>query len=281
MDSREVVRSLVNNVLESKYGAAGILAARGQSAAQRLARQQQAQAKRLPPGTNLGKMFGINVQQPTPVGTVGAQQAKQTLAGTGLNKRMVKAGSQYLKTQNPPLQNLQAGAKHKGHPSNKPSWVSKGTKALAKQATSFDSPIGFGVALAASALVPGGGEFVRTAQKVISSFRGSLPHRSRRHRESINEDTSQSGTTGAMLYGYHKGFWTVNSGPNQPTVSVPTHQVYSKDGETIIIGKAGMRGKIVKTKKGPAFHATDDGGPVSSPVGGVPLTVGVNYSSRT
>ena len=39
----------------------------------------------------------------------------------------------------------------------------------------------------------------------------------------ILEDTSQSGVSGAMLFGYHKGFWKVNSGPNQPTVSIPSH----------------------------------------------------------
>jgi hypothetical protein len=97
----------------------------------------------------------------------------------------------------------------------------------------------------------------------------------------VLEDTSQSGTTGAMLYGYHTGFWTTNSGPNQPTFSIPSHQVYGHDGVTKIIGQPGMKGRVVKTKKGHAFHSTDDGGPVSNPVGGTPQTIGVDYSSRT
>jgi hypothetical protein len=96
----------------------------------------------------------------------------------------------------------------------------------------------------------------------------------------VKEDTSQSGVPGAMLFGYHKGFWTVNSGPNQPTVSIPSHQVYGQDGVTKIVGKPGMRGRIVKTKNGHAFKSDDSGGPVSNPVGGTPQTIGVNYTSR-
>jgi hypothetical protein len=96
----------------------------------------------------------------------------------------------------------------------------------------------------------------------------------------ILEDTSQSGATGAMLYGYHKGFWTVNAGPNQPTVNIPSHQVYGHDGVTKIIGKPGLKGRVVKTKKGNAFHSNGDGGPVANPVGGAAQTIGVDYTSR-
>ena len=93
----------------------------------------------------------------------------------------------------------------------------------------------------------------------------------------ILEDTSQSGVSGALLFGYHKGFWKVSQGPNQPTVSIPSHQVYGHDGVTKIIGKPGLRGRIVKTKNGHAFKKDGDGGPVSNPVGGTPLTIGVDY----
>jgi hypothetical protein len=92
----------------------------------------------------------------------------------------------------------------------------------------------------------------------------------------VKEDTSQS--TWGTLYGYHKGFWSVQQGPNQPTVSIPTHQVYGYDGITKVVGKPGMRGKVVNTKKGPTFHS-DDGGPVANPSGGQPLTIGVDYST--
>jgi hypothetical protein len=92
----------------------------------------------------------------------------------------------------------------------------------------------------------------------------------------VLEDTSQSSS--GTLYGYHKGFWTVNSGPNQPTVSIPNHQVYGRDGVTMIVGRPGMKGRIVKTKQGPAFHTDDSGGPVSNPV--TKLTIGVDYTTR-
>jgi hypothetical protein len=96
----------------------------------------------------------------------------------------------------------------------------------------------------------------------------------------VLEDTSQSGQIGAYLYGYHSGFWKVQQGPNQPTAMIPSHQVYGHDGVTKIIGKPGLKGRVVKTKKGNAFHSDDSGGPVSNPVGGTPHTVGVDYTSR-
>jgi hypothetical protein len=62
---------------------------------------------------------------------------------------------------------------------------------------------------------------------------------------------------------------------------IPSHQVYGHDGVTKIIGKPGLKGRVVKTKKGNAFHSDDSGGPVAAPVGGVPLVLGVDYQSRT
>ena len=269
MSPKEIIRSLVDGVLESRRGAAGILAAQGKASAQ----QQQQQAKHLPLlGTNLSKMFGINVQQPTPGTTAGVpqQQAKQTLATIGLSKRMVRSASQYLQKQqpsNPPLQSLQANAPHKGRtPSNKPSWMGKTAKAIGRSALSGHSPLGLATLAGADAILPGSGILVRAVQQHFGDSK------------EVKEDTSQSGVSGATLYGYHKGFWTVNAGPNQPTVSIPNHRVYGKDGETIIIGKSGMKGKVVKTKKGNSFHSTDDGGPVANPVG--KTVIGADYTSR-
>jgi hypothetical protein len=116
-------------------------------------------------------------------------------------------------------------------------------------------------------------EIVRSlVDDLIESRRGPT------YGDQMIEDTSQSGHIGARLTGYHHGFWTVNSGPNQPTVSIPSHQVYGQDGVTKVVGKPGMKGRIVKGKKGPAFHSTDDGGPVANPAGSK-LTIGVDYSA--
>ena len=115
----------------------------------------------------------------------------------------------------------------------------------------------------------------KTFPDILNSLRRSLGVTKK-----VSEDTSQSGMAGSMLYGYHSGFWKVNSGPNQPTVSIPSHQVYGNDGRTKIVGKDGMKGRIIRTKKGPGLKSTDDGGPVANPVGGTPLTIGVDYTSR-
>ena len=161
------------------------------------------------------------------------------------------------------LQSLQKQARHKGSiPSNKPSWLSTTAKSVARKTLSYHSPIGLGLTAGLDAVVPGLGVVSRAIQKTFGD-------------SEIEEDTSQ--TQGGMLYGFHSGFWTVNSGPNQPTVSVPSHQVYGHDGVTKVVGKPGMKGKIVRTKKGPQFHTTGDGGPVSNPVGAGRFVVGVDY----
>jgi hypothetical protein len=163
MDARESVRNLVEDLLESRRGAAGILQARGQSIAQRATRQQKTTftpSKRLPSSTNLSQMFGINVQQPTSSSPAG-QQAKQTLATSGLKKSTIKGASNYLG-----LQHLQARARHKGStPSNKPSWGA--AKYLGKKALSYHSPIGLGITAGLDALVPGLGLVSRSIQQAF------------------------------------------------------------------------------------------------------------------
>ena len=175
-NAREIVRSLVDARLqstESLHGAAGILAARGQSIAQRAARQQQqgggGGGKILPKGTNLGKMFGINVVSPPP--TAGVNQPKQVLTGLGLKKSTVKGASSYLQKHSPPsgsppggLQSLQKQAKHKGPtPSNKPSWHA--VKYLGRKALSPHGPIGLGVVGGIDAIAPGLGIIARGIQQ--------------------------------------------------------------------------------------------------------------------
>jgi hypothetical protein len=143
----------VKKLAESKMGAAGILQRRGQSAAQRLARQQQqvSPSKTLPPSTNLSKLFGINVvgQPTTPKLPPGGVKS--------LVKQAKRPGG---------LQSLQQQAKHKGQtPSNKPSWHI--AKSIGKKALSYHSPIGLGLTAGLDAVVPGLGFVARAVQQTF------------------------------------------------------------------------------------------------------------------
>jgi hypothetical protein len=165
------------NTIESKYGAAGVLQAGGQSIAQRQALRGK---KHLPSDTNLGKVFGIDIATSSPDNTGGLSQQQKTLAATGLSKAVVRGGSQFLKKQagvtganaRSGLQYLQKQAGHKGPiPSNKPSWADVG-RHVGKQALSYHSPIGLGLTAGLDALVPGLGFVSRAIQQTLGDQKG-------------------------------------------------------------------------------------------------------------
>jgi hypothetical protein len=115
-----------------------------------------AEAKTLPSGTNLSKLFGINV--------VGNPVTPKLPPG-GL-KALQKQVTAQQQQQQKGLSYLQKQAKHKGPtPSNKPLW--KTALSIGRKALSGHSLVGRGVVAGATAIDPGLGLTVAAVQKMF------------------------------------------------------------------------------------------------------------------
>jgi hypothetical protein len=115
-----------------------------------------AEAKTLPSGTNLSKLFGINV-----VGN----PVTPNLPPGGL-KALQKQAMAQRQQQQQGLSYLQKQAKHKGPiPSNKPLW--KTALNIGRKALSPHGIVGKGAVIGATAIDPGLGLLVGATQKIF------------------------------------------------------------------------------------------------------------------